>query len=210
VQALVVYRFPGGQIIDRLAALTVLSLALTLLMRPLTRWLLRQTGVSVTPAFTATLLIVFLVGFWLKAIGMLYPYFVGIDVFWHMDKARRILFDGALPLYYSTNSPLNETTMPVAEWGRNPPVIPYSPWFHILATAYAIFPWPMEMTANFVSLLMDMSRVVTASSAAGKCDVCGAAGDLSAPYLGECANCRRLVAQPAGADDDPAGVGSAG
>lgn len=166
--ALMVYRFPGGQMIDRLAALTVLSLALTLLMRPLTRWLLRQTGVSVTPAFTATLLIVFLVGFWLKAIGMIYPYFVGIDVFWHMDKARRILFDGALPLYYSTNSPLNETTMPVAEWGRNPPVIPYSPWFHILATAYAIFPWPMEMTANFVSLLMDMSRVVLIAAIALK------------------------------------------
>lgn len=166
--ALVVYRFPGGQMIDRLAALTALSLALTLLMRPLTRWLLRQTGVSVTPAFTATLLIVFLVGFWLKAIGMLYPYFVGIDVFWHMDKARRILFDGALPLYYSTNSPLNETTMPVAEWGRNPPVIPYSPWFHILATAYAVFPWPMEMTANFVSLLMDMSRVVLIAAIALK------------------------------------------
>lgn len=166
--ALVVYRFPGGQMIDRLAALTALSLGLTLLMRPLTRWLLRQTGVSVTPAFTATLLIVFLVGFWLKAIGMLYPYFVGIDVFWHMDKARRILFEGALPLYYSTNSPLNETTMPVAEWGRNPPVIPYSPWFHILATAYAIFPWPMETTANFVSLLMDMSRVVLIAAIALK------------------------------------------
>ncbi len=166
--ALIAYRFPSGQMIDRLAALTILSLLATLALRPLTRWLLRQTGVTVTPAFTAGLLIVFLVGFWLKAVGMLYPYFVGIDVFWHMDKARRIIYDGALPLYYSINSPLNETTMPVAEWGANPPVIPYSPWFHILATSYAIFPWPMETTANFVSLLMDMSRVVLIAAIALK------------------------------------------
>lgn len=166
--ALIVYRFPSGQMIDRMAALTLLSLLITIVMRPLTRWLLRQTGVVVSPEFTAALLIVFLVGFWLKAIGMLYPYYVGIDVFWHMDKARRIIYDGALPLYYSVNSPLNETTMPVAEWGRNPPVIPYSPWFHILATSYAIFPWPMEMTANFVSLLMDMSRVVLIAAIALK------------------------------------------
>ncbi|MDW8403077.1 hypothetical protein [Chloroflexus sp.] len=165
---LVVYRFPSGQMIDRLAALTLLSLIVTVVMRPLTRWLMRQTGAEVSPAFTAALLIVFLVGFWLKAIGMLYPYYVGIDVFWHMDKARRIIYDGALPLYYSVNSPLNETTMPVAEWGRNPPVIPYSPWFHILATSYAIFPWPMEITANFVSLLMDMSRVVLIAAIALK------------------------------------------
>jgi uncharacterized membrane protein len=166
--AIVSYRFPSGQMIDRLAALTVLSLGLMLLMRPLTHWLFRQTGVAVSSEFTAALLIVFLVGFWLKGIGMLYPYFVGIDVFWHMDKARRIIFDGALPLYYGVNSPLNETTMPVAEWGRNPPVIPYSPWFHILATSYVIFPWPMETTANFVSLLMDMSRVVLIAAIALK------------------------------------------
>lgn len=166
--AIVVYRFPSGQMIDRLAAVTLLSLLVTVAMRPLTRWLIGQTGAQVTSEFTAALLIVFLVGFWLKAIGMLYPYYVGIDVFWHMDKARRIIYDGALPLYYSVNSPLNETTMPVAEWGRNPPVIPYSPWFHILATSYAIFPWPMEMTANFVSLLMDMSRVVLIAAIALK------------------------------------------
>ncbi len=166
--ALIAFRFPSGQMIDRLAALTVLSLLLTLVLRPMTRWLLRQTGVSVTPEFTAGLLIVFLIGFWLKAIGMLYPYFVGIDVFWHMDKARRIIYDGALPLYYSVQSPLNETTMPVAEWGTNPPVIPYSPWFHILATSYALFPWPMETTANFVSLLMDMSRVILLAAIALK------------------------------------------
>jgi len=166
--ALITFRFPSGQMIDRLAALTILSLALTLILRPLTRWLLRQTGAVVSPEFTAGLLIVFLVGFWLKAIGMIFPYFVGIDVFWHMDKARRIIYDGALPLYYSVNSPLNETTMPVAEWGVNPPVIPYSPWFHILATSYAIFPWPMETTANFVSLLMDMSRVILIAAIALK------------------------------------------
>ncbi|MGC8801967.1 hypothetical protein [Chloroflexus sp.] len=168
--AIVVYRFPSGQMIDRLAAVTLLSLLVIVAMRPLTRWLMSQTGAQVTSEFTAALLIVFMVGFWLKAIGMLYPYYVGIDVFWHMDKARRIIYDGALPLYYSINSPLNETTMPVAEWGRNPPVIPYSPWFHILATGYAIFPWPMELTANFVSLLMDMSRVVLIAAIALKAE----------------------------------------
>ncbi len=51
-----------------------------------------------------------------------------------MDRVRWIL-QGQLPTLYGVNSPLNESTMPTAEWGANRPVIPYSPWYHIFATS---------------------------------------------------------------------------
>jgi hypothetical protein len=90
---------------------------------------------------------------------MLYPYFVAIDVQWHMDRARWIL-DGQLPILYGVNSPLNESTMPTAEWGANRPVIPYSPWYHIFATIFAFTPLPMVLAANMFSLLLDATRPI--------------------------------------------------
>jgi hypothetical protein len=108
-------------------------------------------------SFVRWLLLIALVSYWVKAGGMLYPYFVGIDVAWHMDRVRWIL-DGQLPLLYGTNSPLNESTMPQAEWGDIRPVIPYSPWFHIFATSYTLLPLPPVLTAHMVSALLDSTR----------------------------------------------------
>lgn len=110
-------------------------------------------------AFLSMLLLLFFVGYWLKAAGMLYPYFVAIDVQWHMDRARWIN-EGALPLLYGTSSPLNETTMPTAEWGANRPVIPYSPWFHIFASTFVYSPLGMSLTGNMLSLMFDSARLV--------------------------------------------------
>jgi hypothetical protein len=136
---------------------------LIFITRPLALWLFRVAGVplddNVGRAFLSGLLLLSLVSFWLKAGGALYPYFVAVDVQWHMDRARWII-DGQLPLLYSTNSPLNETTMPTAEWGSERPVIPYSPWFHMIATLYNLSPLGMEMTANMVSILQDSTRIL--------------------------------------------------
>lgn len=161
--ALAAHRFPSSFMLPRLAWLALFSLLLALALRPLTLWLFRSAGVpaegTLGGRFVPALLAIFMVGYWLKAVGMLYPYFVGIDVEWHMTRAQWIL-GGDLPRLYGTNSPLNETTMPVAEWGANPPVIPYSPWYHIFATIFAFTPMSMVMAANMWSLLIDSTRVV--------------------------------------------------
>ncbi len=90
---------------------------------------------------------------------MLYPYFIGIDVSWHMNKVLQIL-NGQLSLFYGTNSPLNESTMPEAEWGANRPVIPYSPWFHMFAVLFTYVPLPLVLTANLFHTLIDCSRAL--------------------------------------------------
>ncbi len=174
--ALATYRFPTSFMLPNLATLGVWSLLLMLVLRPLLAWIWRkaalpfateQQTVIATQRWSLTLqrsvyldalLLIFFLGYWLKVGGMFYPYFVSIDVGWHMDKVRWIL-EGQLPLLYSTNSPLNELTMPTAEWGEAKPVIPYSPWFHMFATSFALLPWPMSFTANMFSALVDCSRV---------------------------------------------------
>ncbi len=147
-------RFPTAFMLSELAGLALWSILLVLALRPLLRWVLGEQ-----PRFIALLLLIFFAGYWLKAGAMMYPYFIGIDISWHMDRVRWIL-DGALPLLYGTDSPLNEMTMPVAEWGSNPPVIPYSPYFHMFATIFALLPWSLEFSANMFSALLDSSRVL--------------------------------------------------
>lgn len=169
--ALTLHRYPTSFMLARLALLGLWSLVLLLILRPLLVWTFRTAGVplngerhttndmfSRSPAFINALLLIFFVSYWFKAGGMFYPYFVSIDVDWHIGKVRWIL-NGLLPLVYGTNSPLNELTMPLAEWGPDKPVIPYSPYFHMFATSFALFPWPMAFTANMFSLLVDCSRV---------------------------------------------------
>jgi hypothetical protein len=182
--ALAVARYPTSFMLPRLALLALVSLLLILVLRPLLVWIFRAAGMpadagppSATaeqpsgllqrwwlslrrpwPWFINALLLTFFLSYWLKIGGMLYPYFVSIDVGWHMDKVRWIL-QGQLPLIYSTNSPLNELTMPTAEWGEAKPVIPYSPYFHMFATSFALLPWSMAFTANMFSAVIDCSRV---------------------------------------------------
>ncbi len=159
--ALGAHRFPSSFMLPRLAWLAGWSVLLTLAVRALTGWLFRISGMPLKPrsGFLSLLLIVFLVGYWLKAVGMLYPYFSAIDVQWHMDRVLWII-QGQLPKLYGINSPLNDSTMPTAEWGANRPVIPYSPWYHIFATLFAFTPMPMAMAANMFSLLLDASRPI--------------------------------------------------
>ncbi|MEI7644899.1 MAG: hypothetical protein WCJ55_11515 [Chloroflexales bacterium] len=178
--ALGVQRFPSSFMLPRLAWLAAWSVLLTLAARPVTTWLFRVCGINVDPrsGFVSLLLVVVLVGYWLKAVGMLYPYFVAIDVHWHMERVRWIL-QGQLPTLYGVNSPLNESTMPTAEWGANRPVIPYSPWYHIFATLFALTPMSMELAANMFSLLLDASRPILIAVIARKAGL-GARGTLIA------------------------------
>jgi hypothetical protein len=167
--ALMTHRFPSSFMLPRLAWLALWSVALALALRPLTAWLFHAAGFPLdAPAgddairgrrFLSLLLLFVMVSYWLKAIGALHPFFVAIDVNWHMTRAQWIL-EGRLPLLYGTSSPLNETTMPTAEWGENRPVIPYSPWFHMFATVFAFTPMSMDMAANMFSILVDSTRII--------------------------------------------------
>ncbi len=119
--ALAAARYPTVFMLPRLAGLAAWSLALLLALERLLPWVFRRAGVPLSGGAQRALLLIFFAGYWIKAGGMLYPYFVGIDVSWHMGKVRQIL-DGQFALFYGTNSPLNESTMPAAEWGaREPP-----------------------------------------------------------------------------------------
>lgn len=172
--ALTLHRFPTSLMLPRLAGLMVWSLLLLLLLRPLLDWafqaVARPDATALLPAgtfaasqnhagFLNLLLLAFFVSYWLKAGGMLYPFFVGIDIDWHMERSRWIL-NGQLPLLYSTNSPLNESTMPTAEWGENRPVIPYSPYFHMFGALLGLLPFDMSFSANMLSAVLDVSRVL--------------------------------------------------
>lgn len=179
--ALSAHRYPSSFMLPRLAWLALWSVLLILALRPLTARLFRAAGVAVEGGkgasagaggafqapFLRTLLLLCILSYWLKALGALFPYFVAIDVNWHMTRASWIL-DGQLPLLYGTSSPLNESTMPTAEWGENRPVIPYSPWFHMFATVFALTPMTMDMAANMFSLLIDSSRVILIALIAAK------------------------------------------
>lgn len=152
-------RYPGVWMLPRLAGLAIWSVILLLVLERLLRWIFRKAALTLTSRGLSTMLLIFFVCYWIKASGMLYPYFIGIDVSWHMDKVLQIL-NGQLGLFYGTNSPLNESTMPTAEWGQNRPVIPYSPWFHMFAVLFTFVPLPLVLTANMFHALLDSSRVL--------------------------------------------------
>lgn len=173
--ALIVYRFPSSFMLPRLGGLVLWSIVALLLLERVLKWLLPAEE-YVEPStqktvnnpilawayrlnITQVLLLIFVISYWIKAGGMLYPYFIGIDVAWHMDRVLWLLNGRFLELY-GTNSPLNESTMPLAEWGNTKPVIPYSPYFHIFAIAYTILPFPLSLTANMVSAFIDSLRIL--------------------------------------------------
>jgi hypothetical protein len=160
--ALAAHRYPTSFMLPGLALLTLWSLLLLAALRPLLRRLLgthNDAPLAGRWSLADALLLIFFLSYWLKVAGMLYPYFISIDIHWHMERVRWIL-GGQLPLLYGTDSPLNESTMPVAEWGADRPVIPYSPYFHMFATVFALLPWPLEFSANMFSALVDTSRIL--------------------------------------------------
>jgi len=159
VWAIINYRFPTSFMLPSLALLALWSLGLLLILQTFLPKLCQIAGIAFSPSTLHAFILIFLLGYWLKAGGMLYPYFIGIDLHWHMERVRWI-FQGQLSLLYGINSPLNESTMPTAEWGENKPVIPYSPYFHIFATSFALFPWALEQTGHQFSALLDSSRTL--------------------------------------------------
>jgi hypothetical protein len=156
--ALAAARYPAAFMLPRLALLAIWSVLLLLALEWLLPRLFAMAGVPISPWLRRSLLLVFFAGYWLKAGAMLYPYFVGIDMRLQMTWARQI-WNGQFWHYYGVDNPMNTRTMPAADWGQNPPVIPYSPWFHIFAGSFALLPIPMALTGHMLSALVDTSRV---------------------------------------------------
>jgi hypothetical protein len=151
-------RYPAAFMLQPLALLALWSVIMLLALEQLLPWVFAKAGVPASPWLLRALLLVFFAGYWIKAGGMLYPYFVGIDMRKQLSWAQQI-WNGQFWLYYGTDNPMNGETMPVSQWGSNKPVIPYSPWFHIFLGSFAYLPLPTLLAAHMFSALVDTSRV---------------------------------------------------
>lgn len=158
-------RMPTVFWLPGLLMLSAISVLFIVILRKFIPWIFAQGGIPVDDQALTVLLLLFTVGFWIKAGGQLYPYMISIDVHWHMDRVRWIL-DGRLAEMYRPGA-FNESVMPVNEWGENRPTIPYSPFFHIFATSFNIFPWALETTAKVFSSFIDTSRTFIIYGLAG-------------------------------------------
>ncbi|MEO7910875.1 MAG: hypothetical protein ABIV47_14625 [Roseiflexaceae bacterium] len=156
--ALATARYPTAFTLQPIAMLALWSVLLLIALEWLLPWVFAKAGVPLGPWLLHALLLVFFAGYWIKAGGMLYPYFVGIDLRKQLSWAQQI-WNGQFWLYYGTDNPMNAETMPVSQWGNNKPVIPYSPWFHIFLGSFAYLPLPTLLAAHMFSALVDTSRV---------------------------------------------------
>ncbi|XSG74642.1 hypothetical protein ACP8Y2_20965 [Herpetosiphon llansteffanensis] len=150
-------RVPHTFWLPNLAVLAGLSVGLIAALRKIVPWLMRKGGIELEPHTLTILLGLFLFGFWIKAAGQVYPYMIAIDIHWHMERVRWIL-DGRLAEMYKPGA-FNESVMPEKEFGKERPIIPYSPFFHIFATSFALLPFQMETTAKIFSSIIDSSYI---------------------------------------------------
>ncbi len=151
--AIMFRRVPNTLWLPGLAFLSWLSVLLVWGLRSIVPWLMAKGGVELEQSTLTMLLLIFLAGFWIKGGGQLYPYMIAIDIHWHMERVRWIL-DGRLGEIYKPGA-FNESVMPEKEFGANRPTIPYSPFFHIFATSFALLPFQMEQTAKIFSSIQD-------------------------------------------------------
>ncbi|MGC8875203.1 MAG: hypothetical protein ACP5SI_12260, partial [Chloroflexia bacterium] len=180
--ALVVHRLQVSAYLPRLAAGTFVAVLLTLATGYVARWLYRWSGVSLGSRDLRALQAIFLVGFWLKGWGLLYPTAVAIDLKWHLWQAQRIV-QGELPALYRPGA-LSFWITPDQWTGGLESAVPYSPFYHITAAAFFFLPWPPYVTANLMSVLLDTSRAFLIYGLARKLGLGGRAGALAALLYG--------------------------
>lgn len=156
---LAINRAPTGLYSYRLLAIALVGLLLLAALRWAIPRVFRAGGVEIGPTALTALLAVVYVSYLVRAVGLLWPYFLAIDIEWHMEKTRRVL-NGRIMELWDANSPFHQSVMPTDEWGADKPLIPYSPFYHIFSVIWAIFPWPLELSANIFSVVIDALRSV--------------------------------------------------
>jgi hypothetical protein len=154
--ALAAHRLQAAAYLPRLAGGTLLGLLLVPLLGVLARQMYRWSGVAAAPWALRTLQGMFLIGFWLKAWGLLYPTSVAIDLKWHLFQAQRIV-DGELAALYRPGA-LAFWITPEQWSGGAEAAVPYTPFYHLTAAAFFFLPWPPYVTANLLSVFLDTSR----------------------------------------------------
>lgn len=147
-----------GLLLPRLAILAVFGVITIGLLWLFWRWLVRLGQLQPAPWLLPALLTIFYIGFWIKAAGLLYPYSRAVDVAWHVRDIQSVLSGNFADFYLP--SQFSYGKMPVAEWGANPPLLPYTPFFHIVAASFAIFPWDMATSINVFSIIFDTNRAL--------------------------------------------------
>lgn len=141
----------------QLLVLMSLSVFIIPLMQKIITWC--EGDYPFSPNVRNILIGLMVVTVWVKGGGILYPIMRPIDISWHMDKVREMLSTGDIAKFYQPGG-FSESVMPITEWGENRPMIPYSPFYHLSAMAFAIFPWEMEKTATILNAFCDATRIV--------------------------------------------------
>jgi hypothetical protein len=153
------HRGPLGLYSIRLLALTLVGVPLMVAARWAVPRLFNLGGVEVGAIALTGLLVIVYSSYIVKAGGLLWPYFLSVDIEWHMEKTQRVL-TGRIWELWDANSAFHQSVMPVDEWGENKPVIPYSPFYHIFSAIWAIFPWRLKLSAEVYSAILDALRPV--------------------------------------------------
>lgn len=136
-------------------------MGLSLIIIPLTNRVLAWCAgdYPLSPQVRNLLIGLMILTMWVKGGGILFPIMRPIDISWHMDKVREMLATGDIAKFYQPGG-FSESVMPITEWGANRPMIPYSPFYHLSAMAFAIFPWELEKTATILNTFCDASRII--------------------------------------------------
>ncbi len=152
------YRAPAALLLPRLAILAPFGLLAALVLRWLWAAFVRLGRLQPEPWLGPAVLAIFVAGFAIKGAGLLWPYSHAIDIDWHVRDIMLVVQgrwrDYYLPGFFSYGK------MPVSEWGSNPPLLPYTPFFHIMAAPLAVLPWPMAESVNMLSVFADTGRTV--------------------------------------------------
>jgi hypothetical protein len=141
----------------QLLVLMSLSVFIIPLMQKIITWC--EGDYPFSPNVRNILIGLMVVTVWVKGGGILYPIMRPIDISWHMDKVREMLSTGDIA-NFSQPGGFSESVMPITEWGENRPMIPYSPFYHLSAMVFALFPWEMEKTATILNAFCDATRIV--------------------------------------------------
>lgn len=151
-------RAPIGLLLPKLAILAVAGLIISALLGIAWRGLVQLGRLEPAPWLLPALLAIFYAGFWIKSVGVLYPYTRVVDVGWHVRDIQSVL-NGQWREFYLP-SQFSYGKMPVSEWGNRPPLLPYTPFFHIVAASFAIFPWDLATSVNIFAVVFDTNRVL--------------------------------------------------
>lgn len=141
----------------RLVVLFALGYLLVIILHRLLSWLFERAGLQIQFSEMRWLLLIFLAGFFLKVGGLLYPQIVIIDESFHLSQIRKILDGRFWTLYFPGDLALS--VMPPDQWSEKA-IIPYSPFFYLLASPLALVPVSLSMAVSVANGFLEATKVL--------------------------------------------------